>query len=145
MDLTGGQGSYCLQRNYADVAPETLSDSDLAALERILAAADRADCQVLLLMAPYAGAWADLARLAALRDYAKEKALPLVEINSFFDSSGLDNKTDFVDPDHLNRSGAGKVAAILAPVLTEQLGLAPTETTPEEQARWEQDYITKGY
>lgn len=145
VDLDGVKTSYCRQRDYADIQPEQLSDADLKALARIQAAAREAGCTLVLMMSPYSEAWGDLPRLAALRDYAAREQLPLLEFNGVFDSLGLDNEGDFVDPGHLNRTGAGKLTARVGQYLTEELGLAPTDASPEEQARWEADYITKGY
>lgn len=74
--------------------------------------------------------WSD-----AIREYAEENGCEFIDFIELQDKVGIDGNTDFIDPDHLNDSGAKKVANYLGKFISDNYDI--TDMRLLEKNIWE--------
>ena len=80
----------------AATEPAVLEKENLEALQDILDLAEAEDIQVVLLLAPYQLDDKAAREVQAIRQYARERAVTLLDMNQLYREIGLDPQEDFL-------------------------------------------------
>lgn len=98
--------------NYADYWKESaLPDESIEILDDILNLCRENDTRVILVTIPaYSG---EYFYAEPLKEYAEENGCDYIDFIELIEQVGIDGETDFRDGDHLNNSGARKIADYL--------------------------------
>lgn len=92
--------------------PQTgLPEDSEAILNEIVQVCKDNNIELLLYTCPFSG---DYLYSDALDEFAKENGCAYVNLFKYIDEMGLDGECDLADWEHVNESGAGKVAAFLS-------------------------------
>ncbi len=97
--------------DYNDFQQYEIREECVEVLDKIVAACREKDVQIIFYTCPYVGEYyfGD-----AMKRYAEEHDCVYLNLFEYIDEMGLNGETDLQDADHLNESGAGKVAAFLS-------------------------------
>lgn len=114
----------------SDFAQQALSPRALDALNRIVALCRAHGTQLIFYTAPMQEeyAYAD-----ALTEFAAENGCVYLNLYDRMDETGLDPETDFSDTEHLNSSGARKVADYLGAYIKANYEVTDMRTVPGNQ------------
>lgn len=135
--LTDSSENHCRQISYSavDAVPP---DSDTAnTLLSFRELAEKEGFQLLLLLAPYAEADENIAKLKGVSEFCAENRIDFLDLNTVYDSLGIDNNTDYYDSGHFNVYGSEKATDYIARYLSDHYHLIGSAA---EDPDWVSDY-----
>ena len=102
-----------------------LSDLALEELDSIMELCRKNNIEVIFYTAPYQGEYnfGD-----AMEQYAEKNDCVYLDLFKLIDDVGIDDKTDFCDPGHLNTSGANKVADYIGRYIVDNYDITDMRT-----------------
>lgn len=104
--------------NWHEFWQQPLSDKSREELDRIMDCCNQNNTKVIFFTLPGVAA-GEYIYGNAMKEYAEENGAVYLDFYDLADEAGLDGTTDFSDAEHLNRSGAGKIARYLAKYIKE--------------------------
>lgn len=118
--------------DYTTFQQSSLSEKAIAELDEIVDLCRENDIEIIFYTVPYQGQYnySD-----AMEEYAKKNGYVYFDLFKYADEVGIDGKTDFQDTDHLNSSGAVKVADYLGQYIVEHYAI--TDMRMVENNIWE--------
>lgn len=129
--------AFPAQTDYTGVSPAPLKDSVLASLDEIRALCEAHGTRLLLLVAPYTVPEEEYGAWRAVHDYAALHGVPILDMNTAYDSLPFDRELDFYDSGHLNAYGAAKASAAIGAFAAEHVTF--TDKGATDDALWQED------
>ena len=108
-------------KNYKDFKQYELSDDAVSTLNDIVSACRKRGIEVIFFTVPYEG---EYNYIDAMKRYAEANNCIYLNLFEKIDDIGIDGNTDFRDIDHLNDSGAKKVADYLGGYIRKNYNVA---------------------
>lgn len=123
-----------------DNEQEPISDISLKYFYKILELCRENEIELALVTVPSGNTW-NMRKHRSVSELAEQNGLQYVDFNTESDLiPDFDWTKDTKDSgSHLNNSGARKVTAAYAKILSEQYGIEPSKLTDEQDARWNDD------
>ena len=119
-----------------------LAEDEIESLNELLDYLDTLDAQVLFVMMPFHSPSLTKGYLYSLGqtiDIIRQRGFTFVDFNLDYDAIGLNFKTDYADPSHMNYKGAKKYTAYLSRYLKAHYDLPDRRGDPAYSG-WEADY-----
>ncbi len=108
-------------KDYRSFDQHQLPDASRQILDSIMDMCREKNVEVIFYTTPYGGG--EYQYYEAMEKYAKENGCTYLNGFALADEIGIDPKTDFQDMDHLNKSGAGKMADYLGSYIMEHFSV----------------------
>lgn len=105
----------------AEYWQEAISDEGLEALDGIVADLNANGTKILFITVPYYSG--EYMYQDAMKEYAKSHNCEYLNLLEYVEEIGIDGDTDFSESDHLNKSGADKVADYLGKYIADNYGI----------------------
>ena len=106
----------CQLPDYRNFKQLELEEESIRTLDEIVSACNEKNVRIIFVTIPWEGEY-DYSD--AMKDYSEKNNCEYIDLFEHLDEMGLDGKTDLRDADHLNSSGAAKVADYLGKYIRE--------------------------
>lgn len=110
----------CEIPDYSQDTQESVGESGIAELEKMIEACREKNVEVILYTCPYAG---DYPYSDSLKEFAEKYDCTYINLFEHLDEMEFDGQTDMNDGEHVNASGAAKVASYLSEYILENYEL----------------------
>lgn len=111
-----------------DLRPEAIEF-----LDQMVKVCNENGAELVFFVVPWAG---EYAYSDAMSQYAAANGCKFIDLYDYVDEMGIDGSTDYIDPAHLNNSGAAKVADFMGKYLADNYDLTDFRTI--DNNLWEQ-------
>lgn len=77
-------------------------------------------------------------RYHRMKEIIEEEGFEYIDFDAYKDEMNIDNKTDFLDCEHMNSNGARKLTEFMIPFFVEKYQIQPREQSDKVKEQWDQ-------